>query len=191
MGSIRPVAAVKLFVGILSSVPELGGNIEARLQGVFGPADLRSGSFPFDSTRYYDEEMGTPLHRWFLGFENLIPPDGIAKAKLRTNELESEFQREITHVRRPVNLDPGYLEQSKLVLASTKNFYHRILISDGIYAEVTLHFEGGEWRPFPWTFPDFRTGRYNRFFDELRTAYRAQLRRAEPEGRKPEAGTKG
>jgi hypothetical protein len=179
MGSIRPVTSVKLFVGIISSVPELNQDIEARLCRIFGPVDLRSGDFPFDSTRYYDDEMGTPLHRWFLGFENLIPPEGLARAKLQTNELESEFRKDITRVRRPVNLDPGYLEQAKVVLASTKNFYHRILIAGGIYAEVTLHFEAGEWRSFPWTFPDFRTGRYNRFFDGLRATYRTQLREAE------------
>ncbi len=77
-----------------------------------------------------------------------------------------------------MNLDPGYVELSKVVLASTKNFYHRILVADGIYAEVTMHYEAGAWRSFPWTFPDFRSGRYAAFFDALRARYRTQLKTA-------------
>jgi len=85
-------------------------------------------------------------------------------------------------VRRPVNLDPGYVEESKIVLASTKNFYHRILLAEGIYGEVTLHYRGGVWEAFPWTFPDFRSGRYNGFFSELRRIYRDQRRSAAAAG---------
>jgi hypothetical protein len=114
-------------------------------------------------TGYYDETMGTPIDRRFLSFSNLIEPSAISEIKRATNELGSTLASEWTSVRQPVNLDPGYIEQSKIVLASTKNFYHRILLSGGIYAEGTLHFEAGEWRTFPWTFPDFKTGRYNQF----------------------------
>ena len=78
--------------------------------------------------------------------------------------LESAFAREHPSMQRPVNLDPGYLEQSKIVLASTKNFFHRILISGGIYAEVTLHYQEGKWYDFPWTFPDYKSDDYQRLF---------------------------
>jgi hypothetical protein len=105
----------------------------------------------------------------------LIEPSAIAEIKIRTNDLESVFSSQYPSPPRPINLDPGYLEQSKIVLASTKNFYHRILISGGIYAEVTLHFEGKEWRSFPWTFPDYKTGRYHPYFTSLRRLYREQL----------------
>ena len=93
--------------------------------------DLRSLQFLFDKTHYYDEEMGSPIYRHFLSFEKLIEPSEIAGAKIRTNDLESAFAVEYSSVQRPINLDPGYLEQSKIVLASTKNFFHRILISEG------------------------------------------------------------
>jgi hypothetical protein len=176
MGQIRPVVPVKLFVGILSSAPEIVAQVEERLIALFGSIDLRSDAYPFDSTHYYDAEMGTPIERRFVAFENLVAPAELAAAKVRTNELEADFQVRVPGRRRPVNLDPGYLEQSKIVLASTKNFYHRILISGGIYGEVTQHFEAGEWRSFPWTFPDFRSGRYNVFFLALRKTYRGQLR---------------
>jgi len=176
MAKIRDPFPVKLFVGVLTSTPQILPEIEERLLKLFGTIDLRSEQFPFDSTHYYDEEMGHPIYRYFLSFSDLINPSEIAEVKMKTNDLESAFAREYSNVQRPVNLDPGYLEQSKIVLASTKNFYHRILISGGIYAEVTLHYEDGEWRILPWTFPDFKSGRYHQFLSCLRDRYRSQLK---------------
>ena len=171
MGKIRPPLPVKLFVSVLTSLPELMPEVEQRLTEVCGPIDRRSDAFPFDQTHYYDEEMGIPLQRVFLCFCDLIQPWEIASTKPKTNEIESRFARECTAVARPVNLDPGYMDQAKVVLASTKDFSHRIMISEGIYAEVTMYYQAGEWRSWPWTFPDFRTGRYNPFFSDLRQQY--------------------
>jgi len=175
MATIRKPLPVKLFVGTLTSLPSLLPEVGPRLAALFGPVDAQSEVFPFDQTRYYDEEMGRPLCRCFFSFAELIDPSEIAGIKMKTNELESAFAAENAGVARPVNLDPGYLEQSKIVLASTKNFFHRILISGGIYGEVTLHFEENEWRVFPWTFPDYKSPRYHPFFTSLRDLYRSQL----------------
>jgi hypothetical protein len=175
MGNIRTPLPVKLFMGVLTSIPEIIPKVEERLAELFGTVELRSALFPFDLTQYYDRTMGTPIYRCFLSFAELMDPLAIAGIKIKTNEMEAAFAEEYRNVQRPVNLDPGYLEQSKIVLASTKNFYHRILISQGIYAEVTLHFEKGEWRSFPWTFPDFKSDRYRSYFMSLREQYRSQL----------------
>jgi N-methylhydantoinase B/oxoprolinase/acetone carboxylase alpha subunit len=176
MAQIRSPLPVKLFVGILTSIPEIIPEAESKLAGLFGAVDSRSQQFLFDSTHYYDETMGSPIFRHFFSFADLIQASAIADAKVKTNDLESDFAGEHPGLPRPVNLDPGYVEQSKIVLASTKNFYHRILVSSGIYAEVTLHFEAGEWRSFPWTFPDYKTDRYHPFFSSLRELYRSQLK---------------
>ncbi len=175
MAQIRSPLPVKLFVGILTSNASLLLEIEEKLTAIFGAIDARSGPFPFDQTHYYDEEMGSPIHRQFLAFATLIDAAEIAGIKVKTNGLESLFAAASSGVRRPVNLDPGYLEQSKVVLASTKNFFHRILIAEGIYAEVTLHYQDGEWKDFPWTFPDYKSDRYRDFFSSLRDLYRQQL----------------
>ncbi len=177
MGDIRTPLPVKLFTGILTSDPGMLPRAEERLTALFGAVDVRSPRFAFDQTHYYDEEMGTPICRCFLSFEKLIEPSGLAGAKGHTNRLESELAGEFPGRRRPINLDPGYLEQSKVVLASTKNFFHRILLAGGIYAEVTLHFQDGTWHAFPWTFPDYKTEEYQRFFTSLRDLYRDQLSR--------------
>jgi hypothetical protein len=178
MGKINTPRPVKLFVGILTSVREVLPAVEERLVSAFGPVEARSEDFPFDLTHYYDDEMGSPIVRSFLAFRDLVPPEQMSAIKILTNELESALVARYGQVRRPVNLDPGYLEESKIVLASTKNFYHRILLRDGIYGEVTLHYSAGDWHSFPWSFPDFRSGRYHAFFTRLRNLYREQLKKA-------------
>ncbi len=176
MGNIRPPVPVKFFVSVLTSVSEAMPETERRLSEIWGEPDQRSEPFLFDQTHYYDRQMGSPLTRVFLSFPELIEPAGIARIKIATNGIEAELAAVFTSVARPVNLDPGYVDQAKVVLASTKDFSHRIPILHGIYAEVTLHYQGGDWRSWPWTFPDFRTGRYNGFFSRLRAQYRAQLK---------------
>lgn len=176
MGQISSPSPVKLFIGVLTSIPEIMPDVESRVTAHFGAIDLRSSDFPFDLTHYYDAEMGIPIGRRFFSFHELISPDAIAGIKVSTNSLEAALAAEHPEVRRPLNLDPGYLEESKIVLASTKNFYHRILLAGGIYGEVTLRFSRGSWQAFPWTFPDFRDGRYDEFFTQLRNLYRKQLK---------------
>jgi hypothetical protein len=176
MAQIQTPLPVKLFVGVLTSIPEIIPKAEKQLEQIFGAIDTRSENFPFDSTHYYDETMGTPIYRSFVAFSKLIEASLIADSKVRTNKIESDLANEYPEPQRPINLDPGYLEQSKIVLASTKNFSHRILISNGIYGEVTLQYKAGEWQSFPWTFPDYKTGRYDPYFSSLRELYRSQLR---------------
>ncbi len=175
MAEIQTPLPVKLFVGVLTSIPEAFDHAEKELTRLYGSVDSRSQAFSFDLTHYYDETMGKSIQRRFFSFSELIEPAAIAEMKVQTNELESILGMKWQDIQRPVNLDPGYLEQSKIVLASTKNFYHRILIQGSIYAEVTLHFEAGKWCAFPWTFPDFKTDQYHPFFTSLRNLYRAQL----------------
>jgi hypothetical protein len=113
--------------------------------------------------------MGDGLVRKFVAFADLIAPEELADAKVRTNSLEEEFaQRSEDDIRRRVNLDPGYIAPDKLVLASTKNFSHRIHLSKGIYAEVTLNFGKKGCVFFDWTYPDFRSGKYTEFLLDVR-----------------------
>jgi hypothetical protein len=175
MGTILEAPPVKLFVGLLTAQAGLVERTAAALEELYGPIELRGGPFPFEDTDYYTAEMGSPLERYFLGFERLIQPERLPEIKRSTNGLERGPALGTQEAKRPVNLDPGYLEAGKLVLASTKNFYHRILLDRGIYGEVTLAWRSGGWEPFPWTFPDFRSRRYDNFFTALRSRYRAQL----------------
>jgi hypothetical protein len=155
----------------------------------------------FDSTDYYELEMGEGLRRQFVSFEKLIDPGELAQQKLLSNELERGICYEcgLPPDQRRVNLDPGYLSLSKLVLATTKDYSHRLYLRDGIYAESTLHYEDGRWMGWPWTYPDYAGGQYHEFFGQVRELYKAKLNAraqapagergadvgGEPEGRRP------
>jgi hypothetical protein len=81
---------------------------------------------------------------------------------------------------RLLNLDPGYLTEAKLVLASTKDHAHRIYLSQGIYAEVTLSYRRGHWRHHDWTYPDYQRSDYQAFFDRCRDYFRRCVLRGDP-----------
>jgi hypothetical protein len=176
MGSIRTFNPVKLFVGVLVANEDLVAEAESQLSSSFGPLDYRSPVLPFTFTDYYRQETGDHILRVFFSFERLIEGDQLPEIKRNTNALEEKFAASGTTVRRPVNLDPGYLEHSKVILASTKNFYHRMYLGRGIFGEVTMHFRNGKYEFFPWTYPDYKSSEYQAFFLELRTIYRRQLR---------------
>ncbi|KPJ56167.1 MAG: hypothetical protein AMS16_02925 [Planctomycetes bacterium DG_58] len=179
MGAIEEPKPVKLFVGMLASTPERLEEAEGILVNRYGPVDVSSEVLPFEYTDYYREEMGANLKRKFVSFERLIRPDDIIDIKHATNAIEADFAHAAAgEPRRPVNLDPGYLTLSKVVLATTKEYAHRVYLGRGIYAEVTLRFRHGRYEPWEWTYPDYRTPEYGEFFVELRERLREHLRSA-------------
>lgn len=172
MGKAKKPLPVKLVMPMLSEHEELLNEAEEMLSAQWGPTDYQSRRLPFNHTTYYEAEMGTGLKRQFLSFETLIDPGCIASIKTATNELEKRWSRD---GRRSINLDPGYIAAAKLVLATTKNHGHRIYLDQGIYAEVTLIYRDRDFRPLPWTYPDYRTKDYRDILRTIRETYMAQL----------------
>jgi hypothetical protein len=170
---------VKLIVGALSAYPEAFERAMQALRGLYGPIDVESPPIAFDFTKYYEKEMGPGLTRRFFAFERFVDPALLPDVKLSTNRLEQEIAAALGGpVPRPINLDPGYVTPAKLVLASVKDFSHRVYLRDGIYAEVTLHFQkGGTVRSWPWTFSDYETSpEYHAFLLEARQKCLSQLK---------------
>ncbi|NDY58260.1 DUF4416 family protein [Desulfovibrio sulfodismutans] len=141
-----------------------------RITDLLGPPCRISEDLPFSFTTYYDAELDTPIVRRLLGFSRLVPQDALADVKLATNALEKALARE--DGRRTVNLDPGLLTQERLVLATGKNFGHRIYLRDGIFADLTLVFRKGSWHILPWTFPDYRSPELQAELTALRGIFR-------------------
>jgi hypothetical protein len=190
MGAIRNLIPVKLFIGVLVSDSGLADETEKRLTTIYGPVDYRSPLIPFTFTTYYAAEMGTSIGRLFFSFERLIEADRLPEIKRETNRIEEEMAPLMASVKRPVNLDPGYIEQAKVILASTKNFYHRMYLGKGVFGEVTMHFKNNAYQFFPWTYPDYQTMEYQEFFLKVRQIYRSQLKtmcisQRTVEGRRP------
>jgi len=177
MGKPEKPALVKLFTGVLTGSPETIFEVRNELESLFGRVDEASQLFPFEYTDYYDDGMGERLKKKFFAFQSLVSPEELVEIKLQTNELEKELAGKLeTEVARPVNIDPGYVGLSKMVLATTKNYSHRIYLQRGIYAEVTLKYENGRYKPLPWTYPDYRSEEYLDFFHVIRERYSKQLK---------------
>jgi len=149
----------------------------ARLTEKFGSADAQSESFFFNFSHYYDQDMGQNLKRCFISFESLIDPQNLPAIKHQTNGIEDDFRLLFPGINRPVNLDPGYLKASALIMATTKDFAHRIPLTAGIYAHLELLFTRQKARTLGWTYPDFYQAGYQTFFLQVRKTYLNQLKK--------------
>jgi len=181
MAEITEPTAVKLIVGMLAGRRELLAESARRLAEYFGPIDLTGDIIDFNFTGYYEGEMGPGLLRQFVAFERLIDPGELAAIKRTTNDIEADLATAAADgPARPANLDCGYVTEGKLVLASAKDFSHRVYLGGGIYAEVTLQYVRGKWVAHEQTFPDYASGAYDEFLSQARRRLRRQLGRKEP-----------
>ncbi|MBW7990919.1 MAG: DUF4416 family protein [Planctomycetes bacterium] len=177
MWKLNDPKPVKLIIGILASNYQCLHTAADSLSNKFGKVDLSSEVWPFTQTDYYKEQTGPRILRQFVSIKRLIEPGLLAKIKRRTNKLEQKLAKKLAlPLTRPVNLDPGIIEPSKLVLATTKNFSHRIYIGKKMYAEVTLIFDKGCWRTQAYTYPDYEQQCYFDFFDKVRIRLLEQLK---------------
>ena len=173
MGNISNFTKEKLVIGVLSTLPGRKQEIEDTLTAEFGPADYHSPEIDFIYSEYYTREMGPDIKRFFYAFENCVAPDRLADIKIRTNELEEQFCKGGD---RKANFDPGVLNCSRLILASTKDNMHRVPLQKGIYAEVTLVYMKKQFHSLMWTYRDYASETYKQIFSEIREIYRLQLK---------------
>jgi len=171
VGTPDSTEAAKLFCGMIAVDEAVLQEAERLLAARFGPIELRSPVIPFSFTDYYRAEMGEALLRRFVSFEGAMDPGRLAAVKTDTNRIEKKMAvHDAGITRRRVNLDPGYVTAAKVVLATTKNNAHRIYLGDGIYAEITVGLCRKGPRCHEWTYPDYRTETYGRFFMDVRRA---------------------
>jgi Domain of unknown function (DUF4416) len=179
MGSPGDPKPAKYFVGLLSADIELLNSVETDLAAIFGAIDARSETLPWNLSKFYENEMGAGLLRRFVSFSQLDSPGNLAGLKLQTQEVERQYRSGgPQRTGRRVNIDPGYLEAGKVVLASTKNAGHRIYLKSGIYGETTLLYFDGAFQACPHTYPDYLWAETLVFFTSLRSVYLGQLRKA-------------
>jgi hypothetical protein len=174
MSKPREPRPAKLVIGLFMKDRALFEPLVAELVSEFGTLDLISRWLPFDYTAYYEQEMGTPLFRRLLAFHSLIDQLALAGIKLATNRLEDQYT---DNGRRRVNIDPGYLLYERFVLASGKNFSHRIYIGRKIYADLTLIYQRGAFETLPWTYPDYADRPIISFLEKVRARYAIDMAR--------------
>jgi hypothetical protein len=174
MGTAREPKPAKYFVALLSSDNDLLNIAETDLSSILGEIDGRSETMPWSVSTFYEQEMGRGLLRRFVSFANLRAPGDLAALKVQTNQIEDNYR--IDDLRRRVNLDPGYIDAYKVVLASTKNAGQRLYLGSGIYGEATLLFHDGAFHGLEYTYRDYLWPETLRFLIRLRSVYLAQLR---------------
>ena len=173
MGRIHNFKEEKLIMGVLTTIPDAVPELRKVLEKEYGPIDFQSELLEFNYSPYYIKEMGEGIQRFFMAFARLVPPDDLADIKIRANELEELFR---SNSGRKINLDPGLLNLSRLILASTKDNMHRIPLQKGIYGEVTLVFMHQEFHSLVWTYPDYASEEYKKIFTEIRSNLKLQLK---------------
>lgn len=176
MGTLKEPNPVKCFAALLAADSEMLRGVETDLSAALGEIDGRSEIFPWNASRYYEKEMGAGLLRRFISFSPLAAPDQIARFKLAAQDIERRHRHPVRGGRR-VNVDPGYLDAFKVVLASTKNAGQRIYLGSGIYAEATLLYHDGGFHGLPYTYPDYLWPETLAFLSHLRSGYLVQLTR--------------
>ncbi|MHB8970197.1 MAG: DUF4416 family protein [Pirellulaceae bacterium] len=179
MGEAADHRRVLLFVAAFSRHATALEWARDRLEASWGPLALESDWFHFQETAFYESTMGSDLRKVLFAFETLIEPASLVDRKLLTNRWEQEYASlHAVAEPRPLNLDPGYLTEAKLILASTKDRDHRIYLDRGIFAENTLYFHAGAWQKRPWTYPDYQRADYHQFLTRCRDYYRSRKRDA-------------
>jgi len=171
MAEAKPFTPAKLICGLMASRAEFFREGEERLTALFGSVDIKSPAFDFDLTDYYEPQMGKGLKRLFLGFERLVDPERLSEIKLQTNGLEEEVRGRAREKFRVINIDPGILTASALIMATAKDFSHRIPLQRGIYGHLEFLFTKNGIKILDWTYPDFKKDGYRAFFLEVRHRY--------------------
>jgi len=171
----------KLIISMITSDKCLFDLYKEELIKKFGEVDIESNAQPFDFTDYYEEEFGKNLMQKLFSFSSLVGMDELAEIKIITNSIENNFKNEniknnLTHPKRKINLDPGYITLDKYILASTKNGPSRIYLNQGIYAEITLRFINKSFVTCEYTYPNYKTDKYIFFLNSVRQKYKVQLR---------------
>ena len=180
MGAIRSQSPPAFLIfAIFSKHDSLLEEIVQELQDKFGPLPLRSEKFPFDQTAYYARQMGNGIQKQFLAGSTFFDIGTLAEVKRATNLIEEKVaQSGRFDVERPINIDPGYVDLGKLILASTKDHAHRVYLNDGIFAEVTLWIKDSAWQFWPWTYPDYKQHVATDFFLTVREQLFREVKKA-------------
>jgi len=180
MSQPKPSKPAKLIIGFFLSDKKLCAPVIENLVRLYGQTDIISEWMHFDQTTYYEPEMGPSLQRRMLAFKNLIHQGHLAQIKRDTNKIETRF---VVNGKRRVNIDPGYLLMERLVLATGKNFSHRIYIGKGIYADLTLIYRRGRFESLPWTFPDYAGAQIQQYLQRVRAKYAMDLKEGSQDSR--------
>jgi len=173
MAEIKEPRKVLPFAGLIYKKTAELNKVFQSLEDSVGSLLIKSDIIPFTHTSYYNKEMGENLLRQWCVFEKLLKPDAIVSLKHLTNDIEKKYLNEKSG--RTINIDPGFISLNNLILASTKNYSHRIYLGKGIYGEITLIYKNRTFVSLEWTYPDYREPAAIEFFSKAREILKEKL----------------
>ncbi|MCP4050468.1 MAG: DUF4416 family protein [bacterium] len=175
MGKIKPFVEVSLFIGLLYKKDYIFESSIKKIKHLFGKIKYISDPFLFSHTKYYKNEMGDNLVKRFISIDSLWEPACIYKAKIWTNDIENQH---LSKGKRLINIDPGSLSLYNIILLTTKNYSHRFPLNQGIYGEISMIYDktDKEYKPMPWTYPDYKTTEYQSTFKKIREFYKDRVK---------------
>ena len=173
MGQVYEFEKEKLIVGVIYNDEEIYNQALKMLTEEFGEIDGESERFSFSKefSDYYDEELGGEGQRVIFSFRDTVDASRQAEIKKKTNEMERILSKDGNRL---INLDPGFINHGRLMLATTKKAGFRIPLSDGIYTELTLFWAKGAWHKLPWSYRDYQSEKVQRFLTATRKRYLAE-----------------
>ncbi len=142
-----------LFMAVMYSSEDNFNRVKDELVRKYGSIKAESNSYDFSFTDYYEEEMGSGLKKRFLVFEKAIEKKDLVEIKNNITEIEEKYSKE---KRRTVNIDPGYLSDKELVLATFKGKDFKEKISDKVWVHRVLEFDDYKVKEFFHTFADYK-----------------------------------
>lgn len=169
---VEPVKA-NLTISVMFRDEALLEETRAVLEKKYGEIDAVSKVYDFSSiSPYYDPEMGSDIKKIVFSFKEPVPRDILRDVKLFCVELEKERSFDGNRL---VNLDPGLVTLENFILATGKNYSHRIYLGSGVFAEVTLMFgKKNAVKELPWSYRDYLYEPACSFLLEVRELYRAK-----------------
>lgn len=169
---VEPVKA-NLTISVMFTEEALLEEIRAILKKKYGEIDAISDVYDFSSiSPYYDPEMGSDIKKIVFSFKESVARDILKEVKLFCVKLEKEYS---DNGNRLVNLDPGLVTLENFILATGKNYSHRIYLGSGVFAEVTLMFgKKNVIKELPWSYRDYLYEPARSFLLEVRELYRAK-----------------
>ena len=183
MGQTRPPIPVLLIAAISSNSVDAIEWGAGQIEAAWGEVWLKTPVFDFDHTSFYNATMGEGIKKQLFAFEQPIDPEKLPSIKNSSNAIEAVFENLRSHdVERPINIDPGYVTEAKLILATIKDRDHRVYLGEGIYGEVTLAYYGKKWNPSRWTYPDYMAPENLDFVEKCRLRLRQKLQVMRAEG---------
>jgi hypothetical protein len=165
--------SVKFICALIYQDEGVYSKVKTSLERKFGTLDFESKAIVFDFTDYYCAEMGSGLTKRLVAFKKLQDAARFSSIKRFCVAIEKRYAPDN---RRSINIDPGYLNEAHLVLTSTKDFYHRLYLGKGVFAEVTLYYAHRQFQDLPWTYPDYRTPDHKEMLTQIRNVYVGQIK---------------